>query len=246
MSTIRKAWTWKGAVAIALLSTLAPALSAPSTSDAAKRFKPRAISLSAPGILGSFTPASNPRMASMLAQASATGGGFRFTPSVAPGGRRAVTVAVRARAAGPAQVHTGSRPTAIAMAQANVGQTSLGNAYNLGAAIGWQRFVVSGDLANVDTGPLFGERKAADIGLSYAGKRWSTTVQLSADRGGSTNRFLGRDESVALDVGGSYRIAKNLDVTGGVRYKLQRDRLDSAVDNRRDSQSVYVGTAFRF
>jgi hypothetical protein len=134
----------------------------------------------------------------------------------------------------------------FAMAQANAGQSSLANAYNLGAAIGWQRFVVSGDLANVDTGPLFGERKAADIGLSYAGKRWSTTVQLSADRSGVSNRFLGRDESVALDVGGSYRIATNIDVTGGVRYKMQRDRLDSTVDNRRDSQSVYVGTAFRF
>jgi hypothetical protein len=246
MATIRKAWMWKGAVALALLSTLTPALSAPSSSDAAKRLKPRVVSLNAPGILGSFTPASNPRMASMLAQSGATSGGFRFTPSVAPGARRAVTVAVRARGAGPAQVHTGSRPTAIAMAQANAGQSSLANAYNLGAAIGWQRFVVSGDLANVDTGPLFGERKAADIGLSYAGKRWSTTVQLSADRSGVSNRFLGRDESVALDVGGSYRIATNIDVTGGVRYKMQRDRLDSTVDNRRDSQSVYVGTAFRF
>jgi hypothetical protein len=44
----------------------------------------------------------------------------------------------------------------------------------------------------------------------------------------------------------SYQIARNLDVTGGVRYKIQRDRLEPLADQRRDSQAVYVGTAFRF
>jgi hypothetical protein len=35
-------------------------------------------------------------------------------------------------------------------------------------------------------------------------------------------------------------------VTGGVRYKIQHDRLEPLTDQRRDSQAVYIGTAFRF
>jgi hypothetical protein len=38
-----------------------------------------------------------------------------------------------------------------------------------------------------------------------------------------------------------------LDVTGGVRYRVARDRLEPlAQDDRRDSQAVYIGTAVRF
>jgi len=36
-------------------------------------------------------------------------------------------------------------------------------------------------------------------------------------------------------------------VTAGVRYKSERNnRLEALQDNRRDSQAVYLGTAFRF
>jgi hypothetical protein len=31
-----------------------------------------------------------------------------------------------------------------------------------------------------------------------------------------------------------------------VRYKVQQDRLEALTDARRDSQAVYIGTAFRF
>ncbi len=248
MAVSRKTLGMMGAAAFAVMSLtslVSPISAAMIGTDQARLSKPRAVSLNAPGNLGSFTPASNPRMAALLARGGANNS-FRFTPSVAPGARRAVTVAVRARTAGPAAVHTGSRPTAVAMAQSVNNTGAMATAYDLGAAIGWSRFVVSGDMARVDTGPLFGERSAADLGLTFAGRRWSTKVQLSADRGNSIGHALGRDESVALDFGGSYRIASNIDVTGGVRYKVQRDRQDDLVDNRRDSQAVYVGTAFRF
>ena len=52
--------------------------------------------------------------------------------------------------------------------------------------------------------------------------------------------------SYAVDVAGSYRLTRNLDLTAGVRYKSEEQRLPQLVDDRRDSQSVYVGTAFRF
>ena len=59
-------------------------------------------------------------------------------------------------------------------------------------------------------------------------------------------RSINGGGSVSLDVGGSFRVARNVDVTAGVRYKSERDRLETVTDTRRDSQAVYVGTAFRF
>ncbi|HEU4970011.1 MAG TPA: hypothetical protein VFT73_13830, partial [Sphingomonas sp.] len=61
----------------------------------------------------------------------------------------------------------------------------------------------------------------------------------------SANLTGGR--SVNFDLGGSYSLTKNLDVTAGVRYKAERrDRLQIIDDGRRDSQAVYIGTAFKF
>ena len=60
-------------------------------------------------------------------------------------------------------------------------------------------------------------------------------------------RIVSDDRAVALDVGGSYSIARGIDVTGGVRYRVSRDRVEPlARDERRDSQAVYVGTVIRF
>ena len=59
--------------------------------------------------------------------------------------------------------------------------------------------------------------------------------------------MLAEDQAYLLDVGGAYSIARNVDVTAGARYRIARDRLEPlAGDDRRDSQAVYVGTAFRF
>ena len=49
------------------------------------------------------------------------------------------------------------------------------------------------------------------------------------------------------DVGESYRLTRNLDVSAGVRYSQQHDRLTTINDRgQQDSQAVYVGTQFRF
>ncbi len=52
--------------------------------------------------------------------------------------------------------------------------------------------------------------------------------------------------SYSLDMGGSYSLTRNLDVTAGVRYRSDRERLARIDDDRRNSQAVYLGTAFRF
>jgi hypothetical protein len=192
--------------------------------------------------IGSFTPASaDPRLAALMARAGAPASGFRFTP--AGSGRdvsRAVTVAVRARSTQAAATvdRTGA-------AQSPVALTPL--AYNLGVAVGWKRFALSGDLAKVDLAGLPGSREAVDLGVSYSGKSFSGRVKAGADRPlANQPKMVAEVPSVSLDVGGSYSISRNFDLTAGVRYKSERERLPQLTDNRRDSQSVYLGTAFRF
>jgi hypothetical protein len=58
--------------------------------------------------------------------------------------------------------------------------------------------------------------------------------------------LIGDKPSYSMDLGGSYSLTRNLDVTAGLRYRSDRERLAQLKDDRRDSQAVYVGTAFRF
>ena len=84
--------------------------------------------------------------------------------------------------------------------------------------------------------------------MSYrATRRLTGRVAVGAERAEGAQRMIAPDQTYSLDVGGAYSIARNIDVTAGARYRIQRDRLDPiARDDRRDSQAVYVGTAFRF
>jgi hypothetical protein len=185
-------------------------------------------------------PSDRPFLKRVAAAAPRIGIGT-FTPVASAGKNRAVTVAVRARAGGAAAESDRLNPAATA---------SLGIApvaYNLGAGVGWKRFALSGDVKRIDTGILPGGREGVDLGLSYNAPKWSTRLQVAADRPvGNLPRTIAGNESVSLDVGGAYRLTRNLDVTAGVRYRSERNRLEPVTDNRRDSQAVYVGTAFRF
>lgn len=223
-----------GAV-IAAGVALAPAAGAPQDSRITKRST--AISRG----IGSFTPAAgDPKLAAALAAAGVDGSGFRFTPSEARrNGQRPITVAVRARS-------NASRGQAerIAAAAPTVGLTPI--AYNLGVAVGWKRFALSGDLAKIDLAGLPGSRESVDVGVSYTGDRASARVKAGAARPvGSTPALIAEKESY-VDLGGSYSLTRNLDLTAGVRYSSDRDRIQPVEDNRRDAQAVYIGTAFRF
>ena len=70
---------------------------------------------------------------------------------------------------------------------------------------------------------------------------------MGADRAdGRPLPALRKGDNVSLDVGGSYDISRRIALTGGVRYNIERDRMSALQDVRRDSQAVYVGTAFKF
>jgi len=224
---------------LALSLALAPAAYGASTQPqkAKNKASPPAF------IVGGFTPAvADPRLAAVFAGRGLCDANFRFTPSPAENRTKAVKVAVRARAVTPAELKraTGEH---VATALAQLTPT----AYNLGVAVGWKRFALSGDVLKVDTGLLPGSRESAEVGLSYSAKNFTGRVQVGAERTDNRQiRAIAPENSYSLDVGGSYSIASNVALTGGVRYRIDRDRLQPLADERRDSQAVYIGTAFRF
>jgi len=199
-------------------------------------------SMAARGI-GTFTPAAaDPKLAAILARSGLADNSFRFTPSeLRRGTGRAVTVAVRARSTRIAQGGT-------QLAAASTPSVSLAPiAYNLGVSVGWKRFAVSADVAKVDLVTQPGGRERAEVGLTYTGKRAAARIQANSERPlADTPVLIGDKPSYAFDLGGSYSVTRNVAVTAGVRYKSEDQRLPRLTDNRRDSQAVYVGTAFRF
>lgn len=228
-----------GAALAAAALVVSPLYAASSRPAKRAAHAPRAA-LSAPGSLGSFTPAAaDPRLAAAFARSGLSGADFRFTPAATPGSRqRGVTVAVRARATTKAEAE---RSAALTPTMATP------TAYNLGVAFGWKRFALSGDIAKIDAGIQPWSREAADVALSYSGRRWSTRLQLGADRA-SGNRLpiLSNDEAYSVDIGGSYALTRNLELSGGMRYRTERDGFRQMNDDRRDSQAIYIGTAFKF
>jgi len=228
-----------GGALSALALVLAPALAATTQPNKSKQSRV-APSLSG----GSFTPAvADPRLAAEFARRGFSGGSFSFTPSAASSDKsKAVKVAVRARSA-----ITAAAAGAVREASASPVTAITPTAYNLGVSVGWKRFALSGDVAKVQGGTLPGSREAAEVGVSYLGKKFTGRLQVGAERNeGAQTKIVPIDEAYSLDVGGSYRVARNIAVTGGVRYKIQSDRLEPLADERRDSQAVYIGTAFRF
>jgi len=232
-----------GLVALVAAGIAVPALGAP---DQGKRAKPRsAVTLGMEGGIGTFTPASaDPKLAAALARSGLGASGFRFTPSEANKEDGApVTVAVRKRV-------SRSSDESVARTVAPSGTVSVAPiAYNLGVAVGWKRFALSGEVTHVDLGGKPGSSQSIDMGVSYTGKRVSGRLKATASKPlDDTPRLIAEDPSYSIDVGGSYSLTRNLDLTAGVRYKTERDRdrLQRLADDRRDSQAVYIGTAFRF
>ena len=229
---------WKfGVAALAVVSVaLPPALAAMSRTD---RIRETALSDT---LLGQFTPASGDtrliaRYNKMSDEARRS---FSFTPAITDDSRksRAITVVIRARDDASSATRTSTlaagRTAPIAIAPVK---------YNLGASVGFEKFVTPSlprgtDLRNlpVAKAPEQDEKKS----------RFATRmVNRPSDPSGATDRVTAPGEAPAVDVVSSYRLTKNLDVTAGVRYRAD-DRVEPLTDSRRDSQAVYVGTAFRF
>ena len=219
---------------------------APASAQIAQHKASRPAAASNGRAVDAFTPAvSDPRLAAALARRGARlNSGFRFTPaSATPERSQAVRVAIRGRADAPDTVRSVLQTAATSPVTA-----ITPSSYNLGVSLGWRRFAIAGDVGQADGGVIPGRREAAQVGMSYrANSRLTGRVAVAAERAEGPQRLVADDEAVSLDVGGAFTIARNIDVTAGARYRIARDRLEPlSREERRDSQAVYVGTAFRF
>ena len=225
-----------GKVAAALTAAALIAVPAIAVAQASKR--PPAVSLSFDRIT-SFTPASaDPRLAAAFAGRNLGLDDFKFTPAPAKGRPSQVRVAVRART-------VNARPAEVALAPAIGALTPA--SFNLGVAVGWKQFAVAGDVGKTTSiDPAIGSRKSAVVGVSYNLNKFSGRVAVGAERSDGRIPALVRPDNVSVDVGAAYNISRRVAVTGGVRYRVDQDRIAALSDQRRDSQAVYVGTAFKF
>jgi hypothetical protein len=225
-------------VAIAAATILA----VPAFSDAAQgTTRPPAVAVSFDRVT-SFTPASaDPRLAAAFAGRLSGIENFKYTPAAAKGRPSQIRVAVRAGGVAPASrraVEVAAAPVATALTAAS---------FSLGAAVGWKRFALAGDVAKVSSpDPAIGDRKSAVVGVSYNLSKFTGRLAVGSERSDGRIVALTQPDNVSVDVGAAYNINRRLAVTGGVRYRVDQDRVAALADQRRDSQAVYVGTAFKF
>lgn len=221
-----------------------------------------------------FTPSSvDPRMAALVARASSGHARLmRFTPAgVSDRAGRSVTVAVRIdeQAARAISVHSaipGGQMLASASAAPELRLTPV--PYNLGLARGYQSFAKVAAAPTLPAGaptailsrtlsetaiPDLATFKPAPAPRDTARDEASRFVPhntASEPRAAAAPRAIEPREPAAaqpLDVAGSYRLTRRFDVTAGVRYTQERDRLAPVVDTaKQDSQAVYIGTQFHF
>lgn len=229
-----KAGNWIGA------ALLAAAVAIPAAALAKPERRPPPVSVSFDSISG-FTPATtDPRLAAALSARGLSTSDFKFTPAAPKGRPSQVRVAIRAKAPTVQGRATDSTPAVSALTQAS---------YNLGVAVGWRRFAITGDVAKTASPAIaLGSKESAVVGVNYSlNKRLTGRLAATAERtGAERSPALGAEETYALDVGGAYSLTRNIAVTGGVRYRVDRERDAALRDERRDSQAVYVGTAFKF
>lgn len=212
------------------------------------RFDAMPVSPIARSEIETITPSAlDPRLARSIAvRALSKGQLYRFTPaSSATGPGRSVTVAVRVD---PETAQAISVRSPLAEVESGVGPMRIAPvAYSLGVSRGYKSFaqglVLPSDIRTVDMPDLakFASKPAK------SDSRFTPSIALDerAKPGRAPQTLEGAGEQT-VDVGGSYRLGRNLNVTAGVRYSQERDRLLPTVDGKQDGQAVYVGTRFRF
>lgn len=212
------------------------------------RFDAHADALAEAAKTSEFIPASgDPRLARQFAVSSLPKGQvFRFTPAgISTRTNRSVTVAVRIDAE-TARAVAVRKPLGEVVAVTGLTPLRISpTAYSLGVARGSQSFALPAEIRRIDMPDLAAFKPSA--GAKDAPSRFAPRLSLDArEKAGRSPRTFEANGEQTVDLGGSYRLGKNLDVTAGVRYQQTRDRLVPLTDGKQDSQAVYVGTQFKF
>jgi hypothetical protein len=176
---------------------------------------------------------------------------YPFTPASTPTRPdRSVTVAVRldsetARAITVRVARAAANGQKVEWPEVRIAPT----AFSLGVSRGYANFapgIERKDEAHSVTTPEVTRYSIASSG-SRSDSRFNPRIVMDETQGAgrAPGTFAG-DSDDLVDVGGSYRLTRNLDVTAGVRYSQERERLEPPTDGKQDNQAVYVGTQFRF
>ena len=215
----------------------------------AAQLQPLNTASSLSGWATQFTPAGiDSRLADQIRSNAVRENGFAFTPAgLNTRSSNTLTVAARADSSNSVSVRT-------AMAQMDVGSgTALrlnNSSYQLTAARGWQAFQIPATSAEQ---PRLGEMLGngtfrLDDGAKKKPSRFGTDLQVASPRG-ATPSLRGSEAAAgdySVNVGGSFRVAKGVDVTAGVRYSRDSDRVNPATATQADNEAVYVGTKIKF
>jgi hypothetical protein len=202
--------------------------------------------------LNTFTPSGvDSRLAAKFrGSGAASDGRFPFTPAGADAGHsRTITVAARANSRLTASAV--SVRSAIAAAEPGKGSAIRLSTidYRLSASKGWQGFALPATAKSVKQTPLV-ELGKGNFRLDEATKKpskFSTNIKLDQNREvAPPARGSAAAGDYKLDVGGSFSISRKIDVTAGVRYGSENNRVLPTADSRKDSEAVYVGTKIRF
>ena len=231
--------------ALALAAT--PALAAKNDSRSAAKPSKQKFSLETPltpfqpsisdSAKFSFTASGNSPATSRLQTMERA---FRFTPSGQSDNRKALSIGVSTRMMTAAVDRSRAAPPAESLA-------ALPASYNVDLSVGWKGFAVNTGFGHVEPGAtavLAGARDSVDLGLSYRGKNWRTSLQGTAEKG-SLLAYAPLERRYSVELGGAYAIAPRVSVNGGVRYKLA-PLSPSLLDPNRDDQAVYLGTNVAF
>jgi hypothetical protein len=176
---------------------------------------------------------------------------YPFTPAGTPNRpNRSVTVAVRVDPLTVQAISVRGRRLADGDPVGATPLTLAPTAFNLGVSRGYRTFapglVPAGtEVKKIEMPDLAAFRANGTAGPAPSRLSPRIVIDEKLAPGRAPRTFAGESDDL-VDVGGSYRLTRNINVTAGVRYSQDRERLRPLTDGNSDNQAVYVGTQFRF
>lgn len=193
------------------------------------------------------------RVTSKRSDVAAGDQSFFFTPAgISRVANRTMTIAARANS--PLSVNAISTRNLARVDEAAPGNAVKLNTtdFSLKAARGWQGFKLPVAARSAVRAPMTDIAVAAgDFRLDDKARvkksRFNTDVKLDKTRENAPS-LRGNAAAGEYKVGleSSFSVSRRIDLTAGVRYNSERDRIAPTVDERKDSEAVYVGTKIRF
>jgi hypothetical protein len=181
------------------------------------------------------------------------GKGFFFTPAgINRGTSRTMTIA--ARTDSPLSANAISTRNLVRAIESGVGtNVPLSKTdFSLKAARGWQGFKLPVSARPAVKAPIADIAVAAgnfrlDDKAPVKKSRFKTDMKLDKSREAAPSprgNAAAGEYKVGLE--SSFSLSRRIDLTAGVRYNSERDRVVPTVDERKDNEAVYVGTKIRF